>query len=96
MTQAEVTLLVTPISTALIAIAFMMLQWYLPKRPVPVYLVNGTVDRIAHAIKATIGTEQVGLVDAEGYVVIRGERFMLKMEGYEESTINIVRQRGQQ
>ena len=90
MTHAQAVLLVTPVSLTLITGALLMLVWQvMPQKPQPVYLANGTVDRLAQAIRANAQEQQIGLVDADGYLVIRGERFMMRYEGYEESRIFI-------
>ena len=92
MTHAQAVLLVTPVSLMLITGALLMLLWQvMPPRPVPVYFSNGTVDRLAAAITSTVEGEQIGLVDSNGYLVIKGERFMVRFEGDEGRAIFIRR-----
>jgi len=91
-THAQAVLLITPISLAMITWALLKLvQETMPRRPVPVYFSNGTVDRLAQAIHSAAGEEQVGIIDSDGFLVIRGERFMMRFEGLEESPIIIRR-----
>ena len=95
MTHAQAILLITPISLAMVAWALLKaMELALPKRPVPVYFSNGTVDRLAQAIHAAEQEEQIGTTDADGYIVIRGIRYMARIEGLEESPIYIRRRKG--
>jgi len=90
MTHAQAILLITPISLTLITGALLMLLWQVMPRPAqPVYLVNGSVDRLAQAIRSNTQEQQIGLVDADGHLVIHGERFLIPFEGWEEGTIFI-------
>ena len=94
MTHAQAVLLVTPISLAMVAWALLkMLELTLPLRPQPVYLANGTVNRLAEAItKAAPPTgSRIGLVDADGYPIIHGERFVLPMKDFAGCHIVAVR-----
>jgi len=53
-------------------------------QPVPVYFVNGTVSQLADAIAraAPPAGKRIGLVDADGYLVVYGTRYMQVLKEY--------------
>jgi len=97
MTHTQAVLLVTPVSLAMVAWALLKaLELALPKRhpqPVPVYFVNGTVSQLADAIaRAAPPTgKRIGIVDADGYPVVQGTRYMQPFEKYAGCDIVAIR-----
>jgi len=91
MTHAQAVLLVTPVSITLATGGLLMMLWLAlhevyPQhpQPVPVYFVNGTVSQLADAIAraAPPAGKRIGLVDADGYLVVYGTRYMQVLKEY--------------
>jgi len=101
MTHAQAMLLVTPVSLTLATGGLLMMLWLVlhevyPQRalePVPVYFVNGTVSQLADAIaRAAPPTgKRIGIVDADGYPVVQGTRYMQPFEKYAGCDIVAIR-----
>jgi len=80
---------ITPLALTMsfgsLLIAFwLVLQETMPKRSQPVHFSNGTVQQLAVAIanSGPLTGKLVGYVDADGYIVIKGQKFMVNLKDH--------------